>query len=172
MPFEYVLRRIRSLEENTIQNSDRLVIQLVSMGSRFPLKLLVHGMGSVLLMLRHWLYLGGELEICCYSAAIFCTCDCFACIMANKQHTSERGSWKKRARRNPCKTTRPSHLVKLFTNCCWLPTPMTLASGRSPMFPLVVHQPASLSIWPAVQSLRWGLSTNPGVTMWCVRGCS
>ena len=31
---------------------------------------------------------------------------------------------------------------------------MTLASGGSPMFPLVVHQPASLSIWPAVQSLR------------------
>ena len=34
------------------------------------------------------------------------------------------------------------------------------------MFPLVVHQPASPSIWPAVQSLRRGLSTNPGVTMW------
>ena len=32
---------------------------------------------------------------------------------------------------------------------------MTLASGGSPMFPLVVHQ-------PAVQSLRRGLSTNPG----------
>ena len=31
---------------------------------------------------------------------------------------------------------------------------MTLASGGSPMFPLVVHQPASSSIWPAVQSLR------------------
>ena len=31
---------------------------------------------------------------------------------------------------------------------------MTLASGGSPMFPLVVHQPASPSIWPAVQSLR------------------
>ena len=26
---------------------------------------------------------------------------------------------------------------------------MTLASGGSPMFPLVVHQPASPSIWPA-----------------------
>ena len=24
------------------------------------------------------------------------------------------------------------------------------------------------STWPAVQSLRLGLSTNPGVTMWCV----
>ena len=36
---------------------------------------------------------------------------------------------------------------------------MTLASGgggRS-MFPLVVHQPASPSIWPAVQSLRRGV---------------
>ena len=56
--------------------------------------------------------------------------------------------------------------------CCCLPTPMTLASGGSPMFPHVVHQPASPSIWPAVQSLRRGLSTNPGVTMWCVCGCS
>ena len=37
---------------------------------------------------------------------------------------------------------------------------MTLASGGSPMFPLVVHQPASPSIWRAVQSLRRGLSTN------------
>ena len=62
------------------------------------------------------------------------------------------------------KSTKPS--------CCWLPTPMTLASGGGPMFPLVVHQPASPSIWPAVQSLRRGLSTNPGVTMWCVCGCS
>ena len=37
-------------------------------------------------------------------------------------------------------------------SCC-LPTPMALASGGSPMFPLVVHQPASPFIWPAVQSL-------------------
>ena len=29
--------------------------------------------------------------------------------------------------------------------CCYLPTPMTFASGGSPMFPLVVHQPASPS---------------------------
>ena len=49
--------------------------------------------------------------------------------------------------------------------CCCLPTPMALASGGSPMFPLVVHQPASPSFWPAVQSLRRGLSTNPGATM-------
>ena len=55
---------------------------------------------------------------------------------------------------------------------CCLPTPMALASGGSPMFPLVVHQPASPSIWPAVQSLRRGLSTNPGATMWYVCGCS
>ena len=66
-------------------------------------------------------------------------------------------------------------LFKLYykvKNCCCLPTPMTLASGGSPMFPLVVHQPASPSIWPAVPSLRRGLSTNPGATMWCVYGCS
>ena len=55
---------------------------------------------------------------------------------------------------------------------CCQPTPMTLASGGSPIFPLVVHQPAFPSIWPAVQSHRRGLSTNPGVTMWCVCGCS
>ena len=41
-------------------------------------------------------------------------------------------------------------------SCCCLPTPMALASGGSPMFPLVVHQPASPSIWPAVQSLPAG----------------
>ena len=40
---------------------------------------------------------------------------------------------------------------------------MTLANGWSPIFPLVVHHPASPSIWPAVQSLRRDLSTNPGV---------
>ena len=36
----------------------------------------------------------------------------------------------------------------------------------------MVHQPAYLSIWPAAPSLQWGLSTNPGVTVWCVCGCS
>ena len=56
----------------------------------------------------------------------------------------------------------------VYHPCCCLPTPMTVASGGSPMFPLAVHQPASPSIWPAVQSLRRGLSTNPGATMWCV----
>ena len=35
------------------------------------------------------------------------------------------------------------------------------------MFPLVVHQAASPSIWQAVQSLQRGMSTNPRVTMWC-----
>ena len=38
------------------------------------------------------------------------------------------------------------------TTCCCLPTPMTLASGGSPMFPLVVHQPvhlASSAVTPA-----------------------
>ena len=45
---------------------------------------------------------------------------------------------------------------------CCLPTPMTLASGGSPMFPLMVHQPASPSIWPAVQSLRRGLPQIQG----------
>ena len=56
--------------------------------------------------------------------------------------------------------------------CCCLPTPMTISSGRSQIFPIVFHQPASTSIWPAVQYIRQSLSTNPGVTMWCVCGCS
>ena len=62
--------------------------------------------------------------------------------------------------------TQPPTLLLLSTHShgpCW---------WGSPMFPLVVHQPASPSIWPAVQSLRRGLSTNPGATMWCVCGCS
>ena len=41
-----------------------------------------------------------------------------------------------------------------------------------PIFPLVVHQPAFPSIWPAIPSLQWGLSTHPGVTTWCVCVCS
>ena len=44
--------------------------------------------------------------------------------------------------------------------CFCLHTSMTLASGGSPIFPLVIHQPTSLSIWPAVQSLQRGMSTN------------
>ena len=42
----------------------------------------------------------------------------------------------------------------------------------SPIIPLLVHQPAYLSIWPAAPSPQRGLSTNPGVTVWCVCGCS
>ena len=66
------------------------------------------------------------------------------------------------------------HMALHASLVCWccLPTPMTLASGGSPMFPLVVNLPASPSIWAAVQSLRRGLSRNPGVTMWCVCVCS
>ena len=47
---------------------------------------------------------------------------------------------------------------------------MILASGGgggSPMFPCVDYQPASLSIWPEVQSLQHGLPTNPVVTTCC-----
>ena len=41
-------------------------------------------------------------------------------------------------------------------------TPLTLVCGGSPIIPLLVHQPAYLSIWPAAPSLQQGLSTNPG----------
>ena len=40
----------------------------------------------------------------------------------------------------------------------------------SPIFPLVVHHPASPSVCPAVQLLRRGLPTNPGVTTWSYVG--
>ena len=46
-----------------------------------------------------------------------------------------------------------------------------LESG-SPIFPPVVNQPCSSSIWPAVPSLRKGLLINQVVTTWCVCGCS
>ena len=65
-----------------------------------------------------------------------------------------------------------------ITCCCCLPTPMTLANGGSAMFPLVVHQPAYPSIWPAVQSPRRGLSMGDNmVRMWvqlkrCISTCS
>ena len=56
--------------------------------------------------------------------------------------------------------------------CCCLPTPMALASGGESDVP-ACRPPASFSVHlPAVQSLRRGLSTNPGATMWCVCGCS
>ena len=61
---------------------------------------------------------------------------------------------------------------RLHCSCCCLPTPMTLARAGIPIFPLVVHQPASPSIWPAVHSQRRDLSTYPGMIMWCVCGCS
>ena len=35
--------------------------------------------------------------------------------------------------------------MRINPTCCCLPTSMTLASGGSPMFPLVVHQPAYLA---------------------------
>ena len=51
-----------------------------------------------------------------------------------------------------------------------LPTPLTLPSGESPIFPLEVNQPAFSSIRLAVPSLQRALSTSPGVTTWCVCG--
>ena len=48
----------------------------------------------------------------------------------------------------------------------------SLCGGGCPIIPLLVHQPAYPSIWLAAPSLQRGLSTNPGVKMWCVRGCS
>ena len=42
---------------------------------------------------------------------IICTCG-----VAWLGYAGDHGSWKKRARRDPCKTTRPIHLVKLFTD--------------------------------------------------------
>ena len=57
--------------------------------------------------------------------------------------------------------------------CVWIGAGWeVLASGGIPIFPLVLHQPASPSIWTSMQSIRRGLSKNPGVTMWCVCGCS
>ena len=53
-----------------------------------------------------------------------------------------------------------------------LPTPLTPVCGGSPSIPLLVHLPAYYSIWPATSPLQRGLSTNPGVTVWCVCGCS
>ena len=40
-------------------------------------------------------------------------------------------------------------------SCC-LPTPLTLARGGSPIFPLVVHQPISPPIWPSIPSIHRG----------------
>ena len=48
---------------------------------------------------------------------------------------------------------------------------LTIVCG-SPIIPLLVHLQAYPSIRPAAASLQRGLSTNPGVTMWCICGCS
>ena len=42
----------------------------------------------------------------------------------------------------------------------------SLVGGGSQIIPLLVHQPAYLSIWSAAPSRKRGLSTNPGVTVW------
>ena len=56
-----------------------------------------------------------------------------------------------------------NNFIMYMECCCCLPTTMTLASGGSLIFPLVVHQPASPCIWPAVQSLRW---VRPQIQGW------
>ena len=56
--------------------------------------------------------------------------------------------------------------------CCCLPTPLTIDSGGSQIFPLVVHHPAFPSNWPAIPSLQRGQSTNPCMKTWCICGCS
>ena len=59
-----------------------------------------------------------------------------------------------------------------YASSIWLlclPTPLTLVCGGSTIIPLLVHQPAYPSIWPATPSLQRGLST---VTVWYVCGCS
>ena len=73
---------------------------------------------------------------------------------------------------SPVRTVCVMFVMCCMQCCCCLPSTMTLAIGGSPIFPLVVYQPASPSILPAVDSIRRGLSINPGMTMWCVRGCS
>ena len=52
--------------------------------------------------------------------------------------------------------------TKIQTTCCCLPTPMTLASGGVQCSRLWSTSRPSPSIWPAVQSLRRGLSTIQG----------
>ena len=61
--------------------------------------------------------------------------------------------------------------VPELSSCCCLPTPLTLVSGGSPMIPLVVHQPAYPSIWPAAPSLRQGdnvMRMWVQLKRWCV----
>ena len=53
--------------------------------------------------------------------------------------------------------------------CCCLPTPMTLANGGGGESDLLAcGPPVSFSVHLASSTH----STNPGVTMWCVCGCS
>ena len=65
-----------------------------------------------------------------------------------------------------CRHAHDRCAVLLYTLATCLPTPLTLVSGGSPMIPLVVHQPAYPSIWPAAASLLQRLPTNPVVCMW------
>ena len=55
----------------------------------------------------------------------------------------------------------------LTQSCCCLPTPLILVCGGSPTIPLLVHQPAYLSIWPAAPSHQQGMSANSWVTVRC-----
>ena len=64
-----------------------------------------------------------------------------------------------------------------ITCCCCLPTPMTLAIGGSPMFRLVVHQPASPSgqqcshsdgVYPQIQGRQCGAYVGAVEEMMCV----
>ena len=61
--------------------------------------------------------------------------------------------------------------IRCLHSCCCLPAPLLVGRWvRSSS--LGVHQPAYPSIWPAVLTLRRGLSTKPGVTPWCVCECN
>ena len=70
-----------------------------------------------------------------------------------------------------CNYTLDIVLISVGGLCCYsLPTPMTFASwGRGQILTLVVHQPASPSIWQtAVHSPRRGTSRGDNVVrMWC-----
>ena len=71
-------------------------------------------------------------------------------------------------------------LMIIYFTCCCLPTPMNLASGWSPIFPLVVNHPASLSesvFTPAVSVhstrgynvVRMWVQLKSQSGMWCKR---
>ena len=68
-------------------------------------------------------------------------------------------------------STFSNHVLGLPTGvlpCCCLPTPMILAGGGSHL--PACGLPASFSVHLATSALRRDMSTNPGVTMWCVCG--